>query len=91
MWEFGGLWDFSVWQRQPHIKPLNLGIIDKQEIFWLYQVEDAVLMVEVKPTTPTQDQTKPFGQVLLRRLISADQVIERLTVVEEVINRSYQS
>ncbi|HEY9763555.1 MAG TPA: hypothetical protein V6D07_13575 [Trichocoleus sp.] len=75
VWEFGGLWDELAWQRKPHIRRLNLFIEEQGEKLWLYQVEDTVLMVEVKP----EDSAKPaIGQVVLKRLISADQAIERL-------------
>nr|WP_199306479.1 hypothetical protein [Pseudanabaena sp. FACHB-2040] len=75
VWEFGGLWDELAWQRRPHIRRLNLFIEERGEKLWLYQVEDTVLMVEVKP----QDVAKPaIGNVVLKRLISAEQAIERL-------------
>lgn len=75
VWEFGGLWDELAWQRKPYIRRLNLFIEEQGEKLWLYQVEDTVLMVEVKP----HDVTKPtIGQVVLKRLISAEQAIERL-------------
>lgn len=75
VWEFGGLWDELAWQRKPYIRRLNLFIEEQGEKLWLYQVEDTVLMVEVTP----QDTVKPtIGQVVLKRLISAEQVIERL-------------
>jgi hypothetical protein len=47
---------------------------------WLYRVEDAVLMVEVKPVEVPRAGAgaKPIGQVVLKRLISGDQVVERL-------------
>jgi hypothetical protein len=87
VWEFGGLWDEISWRRKPYIERLTLGIIEKGEIFWLYQVEDAVLMVEVKPTRETSDPAKPFGQVILKRLIDADEAIERLSEAEGIIHQ----
>ena len=75
VWEFGGLWDEIAWQRKPYIRQLNLHIREQGEILWLYQVEDNVLMVEVMP----QDVAKPtIGQVVLKRLITAEQAIQRL-------------
>lgn len=57
---------------------MHLCIREKDEKLWLYRAEDAILMVEVKPTD--QATIKPsgqsIGQVVLRRLISADQVID---------------
>lgn len=54
---------------------MPLSIIENGETLWLYQVEDAVLMVEVRPTT---EATKAIGQVVLKRLMGAEQVLERL-------------
>lgn len=75
IWEFGGLWNELAWRRKPLLRRLNLSITEKGEVLWLYQVEEAVLMVEVSPKA--QDTTA-FNQVVLKRLITADQVIERL-------------
>ena len=86
VWELGGLWDESVWGRIPDIKRTNLGISEQNEQFWLYQVEDAVLMVEVHPTDSTAESQSPFGQVLLKRLMSAEQVLERLQGVDQIVN-----
>ena len=84
VWELGGLWDEGAWRRKPQICQLNLCIWEQGDRLWLYQVEDAVLMVEVKPTNPTQvdPAAQSIGQVVLKRLISADDVIERLCAAE---------
>ncbi len=57
------------------IKKLELYIEEATEKLWLYQVEDDVLMVEVMPDSTT---ASPIGQVVLKRLITADQAIEKL-------------
>ncbi len=88
VWEFGGLWNTAVWQRKPHIQQLSLGIMEKDEILWLYEVEDAVLMVEVIPTEK-RASAQPFGQVILRRLITAEQVLERLQTVQNIIKADH--
>jgi hypothetical protein len=75
IWEFGGLWNEQAWRRKPMIQRLNLSITEKDEILWLYQVEDAVLMVEVRPKS---GDSSTIGQVVLKRLMTADQVIGRL-------------
>lgn len=87
VWEFGGLWDEIVWRRKPYIERLNLGIIEKGEILWLYQTEDAVLMVEVKPICEIDNPAKPFGQVILKRLIDADYAIELLSESETIVHK----
>ena len=76
VWQFGGLWQQDVWGRPPVIKRLNLHLTEQDEILWLYQVEDAVLMLEVNP--PVTADSSTIGQVTIKRLMSAEQVIERL-------------
>jgi hypothetical protein len=82
VWEFGGLWDELSWRRKPDIHKLDLSIVEKEETLWLYRVEDAVLMVEVKPALAAAE-SQAIGQVVLKRLISAEQVIELLCASEQ--------
>lgn len=86
VWELGGLWDEMTWRRAPHIQRLNLGIMEAGEVFWLYQIEKAVLMVEVKSSNP-QAEGSTIGQVVIKRLIDAEQVIERLRISETILNQ----
>ena len=83
VWGVGGLWNETAWRRPPDIEKLNLCLWDHHEKMWLYRVEEAVLMVEVKPLAPTSDTdpTKNIGNVVLTRLIAADQVLERLCTI----------
>ena len=87
VWEFGGLWDELSWRRKPDIVRMPLAILERDEKLWLYRVEDAVLMVEVKPsvqptqTAPTANITT-IGQVVLKRLMDADQAIELLCAAD---------
>lgn len=91
VWEFGGLWNVNAWRREPEILRQNLCILEHGEKLWLYRVEDAVLMVEVKPTpNASSDSAKTIGQVVLKRLITAEQVIERLTMAQTVLNQSVE-
>jgi hypothetical protein len=81
VWGVGGLWDQALRRRPPEIQQVNLCIWDQsqQEKMWLYRVEDAVLMVEVKPDiTQTTNPSNTIGQVVLTRLMTAEQVLERL-------------
>ncbi|MDJ0591985.1 MAG: hypothetical protein QNJ72_18675 [Pleurocapsa sp. MO_226.B13] len=89
VWEFGGLWDQVSWGRKPQIKRLNCGTVQQGETLWLYAVEDAVLMVEVHPQEkmPT---TSAIGQVVLKRLIDAEQVIEILSSSDSLFNNNSQ-
>ena len=87
VWEFGGLWDRLSWGRKPEIKRLDCGILQQEEILWLYAVEDAVLMVEVQPETKLQESSV-IGQVVLKRLISAEQAIEVLSHSESIFNNA---
>jgi len=80
VWAFDGLWQVSAWRRHPQIERLNLCLVEDNEVMWLYQVEDAIVTVEVEPVLSVARQIPPqnIGQVVLKRLISAEQVIERL-------------
>lgn len=83
IWEFGGLWDEFAWQRKPHIKKMSICIVENGEKLWLFQVEEAILMVEVRPIAQT---TQAIGQVVLKRLITAEQVLEHLCSVDTIAN-----
>jgi hypothetical protein len=89
VWEFGGLWDHEgTWRRLPKIDRLNLGIVEGEQLLWLYEVEDPVIMVEVAPVNEAIADTVPtIGQVVLKRLITAEQVLEVLRNAEEVIKK----
>lgn len=76
VWELGGLWNEVAWRRKPQIEQLELYIWENGEKLRLYRVEDAVLMVEVKPTSAVESGA--IGQVVLKRLITADQAIEMI-------------
>ncbi|MGA9381084.1 MAG: hypothetical protein WBV73_20160 [Phormidium sp.] len=86
VWSSDGLWNDATWRRRPHIQRLNLYFLEQNEQLWLYRVEDAILTVEVKPVDPKQIERAAgaIGQVVLKRLISADQVLERLSAAETV-------
>lgn len=79
VWGVGGLWDEAARRRPPEIERLNLYLCDSTEKMWLHRVEDAVLMLEVKPLVTSENHSSsPIGQVVLNRLITADQVLDRL-------------
>lgn len=82
VWELGGLWNEISWRRKPDIQQLPISTIEKGETLWLYSVEDAVLMVEVMPEVGDTPIQGGIGQVVLKRLISAEQVIEHLCSLE---------
>jgi hypothetical protein len=88
VWEFGGLWNESSWRRKPEIHQTPLCMWDNGEKLWLYRVEEAVLMVEVKPIGGTADNpaTRSIGQVVLKRLISADQALDLLSKADSFSN-----
>ncbi len=81
VWASDGLWQIVAWRRQPDIQRLNICLVENNELLWLYRVEEAVLTVEVKPTTPALANTA-IGQVVLKRLMTAEQVIDRLGTAE---------
>lgn len=80
VWAADGLWQVTAWRRQPDIQQTNVCSVELDEVLWLYRVEDAVLTVEVKPISPVSDDTsnRTIGQVVLKRLMTAEQVLERL-------------
>jgi hypothetical protein len=84
VWASDGLWQITAWRRQPEIQQMNVCLVEQGEVLWLYRVEDAILTVEVKPKTYTSVGTssQAIGQVVLKRLMSAEQVIERLGSAE---------
>jgi hypothetical protein len=77
VWASDGLWQITAWRRQPDIQRLNICLVEHNELMWLYRVEDAVLTIEVKPITPIP-ANQTIGQVVLKRLMTAEQVLERL-------------
>jgi hypothetical protein len=85
VWAESGLWQEAAWRRAPDIQRLNV-CLTENEVFWLYRVEDAVLTVEVKliPSENVAFDTKVIGQVVLKRLIAAEKVIEKLSKSEAV-------
>ena len=76
VWASDGLWNEVAWRRKPTIERLNLQLVTKNETLWLYRVEEAILTVEVKPEYPSPNA---IASVILKRLINATQVIERLS------------
>ena len=86
VWEFGGLWNHANWMRSPEIIKLDCAIVQHEEILWLYQVEDAVIMVEVEPEQAEAQLT--IGQVVLKRLITAEQAINMLHQAEKLVKLS---
>ncbi|BAZ38282.1 hypothetical protein NIES4101_42190 [Calothrix sp. NIES-4101] len=79
VWASEGLWQVTAWRRQPDIQKMSLCLIEKEESLWLYRVEDAIITIEVKPIDSLQAaNTQTIGQVILKRLITAEQVLERL-------------
>lgn len=80
VWASDGLWQITAWRRQPDIQRMNICLVENNELLWLYRVEETILTVEVKPTSQVANST--IGQVVLKRLMSAEQVIERLGTAE---------
>lgn len=75
IWASDGLWNEIAWRRKPAIEPLAIVIHEQGERLILHRVEAEVLMVEVKPQG---NHPSNIGQVVLKRLITADQVLDRL-------------
>lgn len=82
VWSTDGLWNELAWRRSPEIEPMTVSIVDKGETLWLYRTEEEVVMVEVKPdpkpTAAPRDASQAIGQVVLKRLMDANQILDRL-------------
>lgn len=85
VWEFGGLWNELAWKRKPHLRKRSLCIKEHGETLCLYEAEESILMVEVMPKAITPNTRNPaIGQVVLKRLLSAEQAIERLCQEDDI-------
>ena len=87
VWEVTGLWNEMAWRRRPIIVPIGVYLVDGKEEMVLYKVEEAIQAVEAIPEELTQNSTtsinnenkKPaIAQVRITRLLSAEQVLERM-------------
>ena len=81
VWSADGLWQMTAWRRQPDIKQLNICLTENEDLLWLYCVEPVIITIEVKPITP-EVIANTIGQVFLKRLMSAEQVIEKLATAQ---------
>ncbi len=90
VWASDGLWNETAWRRRPDIERMNICLVEQNEKLWLYRVEDAILTVEVKPSPQAQVDpgAKTIGQVVLKRLMSAEQVLERLAAAQTMCQLS---
>lgn len=89
VWEFGGLWNEGAWRRKPNIQQTNLCILENGERLWLYSVEESIIMVEVSPIDPalSSPASRSISNVVLKRLITAEQAIELLCKAESCFNK----
>ena len=78
VWSTDGLWDELAWRRSPTINRMGVSIMEKGETLWLHRAEDEVVMLEVKPTVIPDASPQAIGQVVLKRLMDANQVLDRL-------------
>nr|WP_228014708.1 hypothetical protein [Fortiea sp. LEGE XX443] len=75
------MWQITAWRRQPDIQRMNICLVENTELLWLHSTEEAVITIEVKPTKP-EITNHTIGKVVLKRLMSAEQIIERLNMAE---------
>jgi hypothetical protein len=82
VWETSGLWNERAWRRKPVISKMGIYLVDRSEKMSLYKVEDAVQMVEVIPEDDASSKNEvAIAQVRIKRLISAEQALERITPI----------
>jgi hypothetical protein len=83
VWASDGLWQIAAWRREPDIRKTNFCLVEKDEVLYLYQVEDTILTIEVKPIDSLEAANhKTIGQVTIKRLMNAEQILERLGKAE---------
>ncbi|MEM1425647.1 MAG: hypothetical protein AAGF75_03720 [Cyanobacteria bacterium P01_H01_bin.130] len=78
VWSTDGLWNDLAWRRSPTIDRMSVSLVEKGEVLWLYRAEEEVVMLEVKPMDTADIPSPAIGQVVLKRLMDANQVIDRL-------------
>jgi|JI8StandDraft_2_1071088.scaffolds.fasta_scaffold08161_3 hypothetical protein len=90
VWEVTGLWNEMAWRRRPIIVPVGVYLVDGKEEMVLYKVEEAIQAVEAIPeefpknnatsiNSSNNENIKPaIAQVRITRLLSAEQVLERM-------------
>jgi hypothetical protein len=95
VWQAGQLWNELAWRRKPYIESMGKYLIDNAEEMVLFKVEDAVGMIEVvlppshqstpadRPGQNDQAAIAPVHQVRITRLVSAEQVLERITPIDK--------
>lgn len=90
VWETSGLWNEFAWRRKADIQKMNICLNGADEVLWLHRVEEAVVMIEVAPTKDAQvaNGARAIGQVVLRRLITAEQVLEWLSTSRVCLDRT---
>jgi hypothetical protein len=82
VWETSGLWNERAWRRKPQISNMGIYLVDRSETMALFKVEDAVQMVEVIPEDRARGKSEvAIAQVRIKRLISAEQALERITPI----------
>jgi hypothetical protein len=91
VWSSEGLWNANAWRREPEIQQVNLCLVEQNEKLWLHRVEAAVVMVEVKPLADPTSAQETIGQVVLKRLMSAEQAIELLCTASATCQLTRQS
>jgi hypothetical protein len=89
VWELSGLWNEMAWRRKPIIIPIGIYLVDGKEEMTLYKVEEVIQAIEVIPeelpaSTESGDSKPAIAQVRITRLLSAEQVLERLLPLRSV-------
>lgn len=88
VWDVSGLWNEMSWRRRPIIIPIGVYLVDGREEMVLFKVEESIQAVEAIPEdlsnnrdrTVSNDGSKvAIAQVRISRLLSAEQVLERIT------------
>ncbi|NCO76260.1 MAG: hypothetical protein GW856_13665, partial [Cyanobacteria bacterium] len=57
---------------------------ENNQVLWLHEVEDTIIMVEVIPIDENAKLSSTIGQVMLKRLIDTEQVIQSLLKAQQI-------
>jgi len=88
VWDVSGLWNEMAWRRRPIIIPIGVYLVDSREEMVLYKVEESIQAVEAIPEDLSNNRDRivsndgskvAIAQVRISRLLSAEQVLDRIT------------
>ncbi|HBC43243.1 MAG TPA: hypothetical protein DCZ88_15510 [Pseudanabaena sp.] len=95
VWDVSGLWNEMAWRRRPIIIPVGVYLVDDREEMVLFKVEESIQAIEAIPEDVSNNRDQimsnsndgskvAIAQVRISRLLSAEQVLERITPLKYI-------